>query len=80
MPSAASDHGVNDVFDPKENLRGGADHLRLMLDRFDSLPLALAAYNAGAATVERFDGIPPYRETQEYVRRILGWFCPSDSG
>ena len=76
MPAAASDHLVENVFDPDENLRGGADHLRLMLDRFKSLPLALAAYNAGAATVERYDGIPPYRETQGYVRRILTAFCP----
>jgi soluble lytic murein transglycosylase-like protein len=47
-----------------------------MLDRFSSLPLALAAYNAGAATVERYQGVPPYRETRGYVRRILGAFCP----
>ncbi len=78
MPSAASDHQVRDVFDPTENLRGGASHLRLMLDRFESLPLALAAYNAGAAAVDRYDGIPPYRETQDYVRRILRRFCPAD--
>lgn len=80
MPAAASDHLVENVFDPDENLRGGADHLRLMLDRFKSLPLALAAYNAGAATVERYGGIPPYRETQGYVRRILTAFCPADNG
>lgn len=76
MPAAAADHRVEDVFDPDDNLRGGAGHLRLMLDRFSSLPLALAAYNAGAATVERYDGVPPYRETRGYVRRILSAFCP----
>ena len=76
MPAAAADHRVEDVFDPDDNLRGGASHLRLMLDRFSSLPLALAAYNAGAATVERYDGVPPYRETRGYVRRILSAFCP----
>lgn len=76
MPAAAADHGVDDVFDPDQNLRGGAGHLRLMLDRFSSLPLALAAYNAGAATVERYQGVPPYRETRGYVRRILSAFCP----
>lgn len=75
MPAAALDHQVEDVFDPDDNLRGGASHLRRMLDRFGSLPLALAAYNAGAATVESYDGIPPYRETQGYVRRILSVFC-----
>jgi hypothetical protein len=77
MPAAAADHSVNDVFDPRENLRGGADHLRSLLDRFKELPLALAAYNAGATTVERYEGIPPYRETRGYVRRILEAFCPA---
>lgn len=75
MPSAASDHKIKDVFDPAENLRGGATHLRLLLDRFDDLPLALAAYNAGAATVDRYGDVPPYRETQGFLRRILGEFC-----
>ena len=76
MPSAALDHGVRDVFDPLDNLRGGTRHLRAMLDRFGSLRLALAAYNAGAATVERYGGVPPYRETRRYVERILAAFCP----
>lgn len=76
MPAAAADHNVGDVFDPADNLRGGAAHLRAMLDRFESLPLALAAYNAGAATVERSNGIPPYKETRDYVRKVLALFCP----
>ncbi|MEN8163684.1 MAG: lytic transglycosylase domain-containing protein [Acidobacteriota bacterium] len=75
MPSAASDHKVRDVFDPAENLRGGATHLRLLLNRFESLDLALAAYNAGAATVDRYGDVPPYRETRGFLRRILGEFC-----
>lgn len=75
MPAAAADHGVVDPFDPAENLRGGASHLRLMLDRFESLPLALAAYNAGAATVDRYGGVPPYRETHGFLRRIIDEFC-----
>ena len=78
MPAAAAEHEVQDVFNPVENLRGGAEHLRTMLDRFDSLPLALAAYNAGATTVERYEGIPPYKETRAYVRRVLAIFCPED--
>jgi hypothetical protein len=76
MPSAAADRKVRDVLDPAENLRGGTAHLRIMLDRFDSLTLALAAYNAGATTVERYDGVPPYAETRNYVRKVLGLFCP----
>jgi hypothetical protein len=75
MPAAAAQHGVEDVWDPDQNLRGGATHLRLLLDRFQSLTLALAAYNAGAATVERNQGIPPYRETQTFVSRVLNVFC-----
>ena len=78
MPSAAAEHEIRDVFDPVENLHGGAQHLRNMLDRFASLPLALAAYNAGATTVERYDGIPPYKETRNYVRRVLAIFCPEE--
>jgi soluble lytic murein transglycosylase-like protein len=76
MPAAASENEVGDVFDPAENLRGGSAHLRAMLDRFGSLPLALAAYNAGAATVDRYQGIPPFRETRRYVRTVLEVFCP----
>lgn len=76
MPAAALDHGVADVFDPLQNLRGGAAHLRSLLDRFGSLALALAAYNAGGTTVERYRGMPPFRETRSYVRRILATFCP----
>jgi hypothetical protein len=80
MPSAAADHGVADPFDPRENLRGGTQHLRRMLDRFDDLRLALAAYNAGAATVERYADVPPYQETRTYIRRVLARFCPADDG
>jgi soluble lytic murein transglycosylase-like protein len=78
MPAAAAEHEVHDVFDPAENLRGGAEHLRIMLDRFESLPLALAAYNSGATTVTRYKGIPPYKETRDYVRRVLALFCPDE--
>jgi hypothetical protein len=78
MPAAASEHGVHDVFDPAENLRGGAEHLRIMLDRFESLQLALAAYNSGATTVARYNDIPPYKETTDYVRKVLALFCPDE--
>lgn len=76
MPAAASDHGVANVWDPEENLRGGAAHLRQLLDRYHDVVLALAAYNAGAATVDRSGGVPPYRETRGFLRRVLGIFCP----
>jgi hypothetical protein len=80
MPSTAVAQGVDDVFDAEQNLRAGAEYLKSMLDRFDSLTLALAAYNAGPTTVDRYDGIPPYRETREYVRKVVRWFCEDDSG
>ena len=75
MPSTAADRGVTNVFDPAQNLEAGAGYLRAMLDRFDSLTLALAAYNAGPVTVERYEGIPPYLETRNYVRKVTKWFC-----
>ncbi len=75
MPATAADQGVTDVFDPAQNLDAGAGYLRAMIDRFGSLTLALAAYNAGPTTVERYEGVPPYRETRNYVRKVTKWFC-----
>lgn len=75
MPVTAADRGVTDIFDAEQNLGAGSVHLRRLLDRFDSLVLALAAYNAGAATVERYNGVPPYRETRDYVRKVTKWYC-----
>lgn len=77
MPSVWLPQGVRNPYDPKTNLRLGCGHLKALLDRFGDLSLALAAYNAGVATVERSGGVPPYRETREYVRRVLTRFCPS---
>jgi soluble lytic murein transglycosylase-like protein len=72
MPSTASELGVENAFDVEENLRGGTSYLRSLLDRFSGdLTLALAGYNAGPGAVEKYRGVPPYRETTEYVRRVL---------
>jgi hypothetical protein len=71
MPATGRQYGVLDLFDPKVNLEAGIQHLKRLLTRYDDLPLALAAYNAGEAAVDRFGGIPPFRETQDYVTRIL---------
>lgn len=71
MPATAAQYGVADAFDPLENLRAGAAHLRSLLDQFDGdLTLALAAYNAGAGAVRRHGGVPAYRETRDYVRKV----------
>ncbi len=73
MPETARRLGVKDVFDPAENVHGGTKLLRMLLDRYDGdRRLALAAYNAGEDAVSRYDGVPPYRETQNYVERIVG--------
>ncbi|RME22008.1 MAG: hypothetical protein D6800_11495, partial [Candidatus Zixiibacteriota bacterium] len=70
MDSTAVSMGVKDPFDPAQNIRGGAAYLRRLLDQFGDLRLALAAYNAGPAAVERYGGIPPYAETHRYVDRV----------
>lgn len=71
MPATAKQYGVEDPFDPLDNLRAGARHLRNLLDEFGGdLPLALAAYNAGSGAVRRHGGIPAYPETQNYVRKV----------
>lgn len=71
MPATAKAMGVEDPFDPAQNLEGGARYLRFLLDTFGELELALAAYNAGPGAIRRYGGIPPYPETQHYVRRVL---------
>jgi hypothetical protein len=72
MPGTAMRYGVTNIFDPRQNIEGGARYLRFLLDRFNgSVNLALAGYNAGEGAVEKYGWrIPPYAETQEYVRRI----------
>lgn len=86
VPETAIRHGVRHLYDTNENITGGAKHLRYLLNRFHgNTRLALAAYNAGEHTVDRYGKIPPYKETQEYVKKVLvyyrsykkdGWFIP----
>jgi len=70
MPATARQYGVSNSYDPKSNIEAGVRHLKDLLSRLE-LPNALAAYNAGEATIRRYGGLPPFPETQNYVRRIL---------
>jgi soluble lytic murein transglycosylase-like protein len=70
MPETARQYGVRNSYDPKANLEAGVRHLKDLMSRLD-LPTALAAYNAGEGTIKRYGGLPPFPETQTYVRNIL---------
>lgn len=70
MPATARQYGVRNAYNPAANLDAGIKHLRSLLDRFE-LKLAIAAYNAGEGSVLKFGGIPPYRETRDYVAKVL---------
>ena len=71
MPATAREYQVRNPYDPKSNIAGGVKHLKSLIDRLGGVDLALAAYNAGEGAVKKFNGIPPYRETRKYVRKIL---------
>ena len=71
MPATQAELKVSNPFDPRDNIRGGARYLSQLLDQFDgNFELAAAAYNAGPNAVSKYGGVPPYDETQEYVRRV----------
>jgi soluble lytic murein transglycosylase-like protein len=75
MPGTASAMAVDDVFQPEQNIAGGTAYLDALLTRYhDNLALALAAYNAGPGAVDKYHGVPPYRETREYVVRVIREF------
>lgn len=79
MPDTARQYGVRNSYDPKSNLDAGVRHLKDLMSRLD-LPMALAAYNAGEGTIKRYGGLPPFPETQTYVRNILRRLGAAPSG
>ena len=82
MPATAKRFGLTrgERYRPERNLEAGVRYLRWLLDRYDGeLPLVLAGYNAGETNVERYDGVPPFRETREYIRRIYGFLGLSEA-
>lgn len=81
MPKTARSMGVSDPFDARQNILGGARYLRILANRFKGdLVLTVAAYNAGEGAVQKYNGIPPYKETQRYVRRVLKHYYSYRSG
>jgi soluble lytic murein transglycosylase-like protein len=74
MPSTAARYGVTDIYNPVENVRAAAQHLKYLFDTFGNKPiLVIAAYNAGENAVKQYRGIPPYEETQNYVKKVLSY-------
>ena len=79
MPSTARGLGVNDALDPAQNIDGGVHFLSQLLSHYNgNVRLAVAAYNAGPGAVDKYNGIPPYQETQTYVNRVLGYYNSSN--
>ena len=75
MPATARRFGVEDAWDPSQNIEGGARYLDFLLTRFDGdTEIAVAAYNAGEGAVDKYGGIPPYKETQGYVKKVMKFY------
>ncbi len=74
MPGTARSLGVTDSFDPAQNIEGGTRYLKGLITKYQDVPKAVAAYNAGPGAVDKYDGVPPYRETQNYVKKVLNLY------
>jgi len=75
MPETAQEFGVKDGFDPEHNINGGVKYLKQLMDQFEGdISLALAAYNAGSKKVRHYQGIPPFKATQYYVKKVFRYY------
>ena len=75
MPKTALQYGIKDTFDPEQNIQGGTQHFRTLLDKYKGdIPLALAAYNAGEQAVAKYKGVPPYQETENYIDKVVSFY------
>lgn len=75
MPNTANALGVKDIYNPAHNINGGAKYIKLLLDKYNGdLELALAAYNAGSKKVRKYNGIPPFRATRRYVKKVFNYY------
>ncbi|BBB32361.1 soluble lytic murein transglycosylase [Thermotomaculum hydrothermale] len=78
MDKTAKLYKVKDPFDPEQNIRAGVKHLKMLIDKYKDIEKALAAYNAGETAVEKYQGIPPYKETKRYVKKIMALYTGQD--
>jgi soluble lytic murein transglycosylase-like protein len=75
MPKTAQDLGVEDVLNPQQNISGGVRYFKQLMNRFNGdLKLALAAYNAGSKTVRQYKGVPPFKATQHYIKKVFKYY------
>jgi soluble lytic murein transglycosylase-like protein len=74
MPGTAKDMGVTDSFDSRQNIEGGTKYIKQQIDKYDSVEKALAAYNAGPRRVDEYGGVPPFTETQKYIKDVLEYY------
>ena len=74
MPDTAAGLGVEDAFDPSQNIQGGAEYMKNMLMNFGQVEKALAAYNAGPGAVQKYGGVPPYKETEDYIKKVAKYY------
>jgi soluble lytic murein transglycosylase-like protein len=79
MPATAQGLGVTDRFDPAQNINGGSKYLSQQIKAFGTIELGLAAYNAGPGNVRKYGGIPPFKETQNYVKKVMGYYQNNNS-